>query len=197
MTFCHTLIYYLLVLNCHILRYCQATYDSVCNNHLLYSGINEHFSPEAFTKAAYDTFADTAEEQGGGPHTSGVKGHCVLNSLNSFHCMNGTPPCLGHDFFEGNCWYNWQTLENGDPDWFFMQTQRKDVLTSLALPQIGLNKSSTSLIHLGLCYTKFSFKLFGFVLYHHWGNEYSFKALPKWSQFSNSHLSNNSHPRGG
>ena len=31
----------------------------------------------------------------------GIKKHCIFNSLESYHCTTGMPPCLGHDFFEG------------------------------------------------------------------------------------------------
>ena len=73
----------------------------MCNHNLLYFGIEETFQPEPFTVPVYDAFADRAVEQGGGsPHTAGVKGHCILNSLKSFHSVTGMPPCLGHDFFE-------------------------------------------------------------------------------------------------
>ena len=103
-------------LNCcfssgHICRICQATYEQVCKQNLLYSGVEEQFKPKLFTEAAYDDLANKAETEGGGSkETCGIKASCIFNSLESFHCSTGMPPCLGHDYFEGCFSYDIQFL---------------------------------------------------------------------------------------
>lgn len=88
----------------YICRVCQATYEQVCNENLLYCGIEEGFHPANFTNEVYDESARAAVENGGASRdTLGIKAECVFNSLLSFHCSTAMPPCLGHDFFEG--WY--------------------------------------------------------------------------------------------
>ena len=85
-----------------ICRVCNATYSDVCKKHLLYSNIQEDYQTEYLTREKYDACADLAIENGSSsPETLGVKAHCVFNELKSFHCVNQTPPCLGHDYFEG------------------------------------------------------------------------------------------------
>ena len=95
----------------YICRVCQVKYKEVCKDHLLYESCKEGFSPEHFTKESYDTFADLAEVNGeASEETRGIKGHCIFNVLKSFHSVTGTPPCLGHDFFEGCFSYDVQHL---------------------------------------------------------------------------------------
>ena len=78
---------------------------------MLYDCCKDGFSPERFTKESYDTFADLAEINGEASEDSrGIKGNCIFNVLESFHCVTGTPPCLGHDFFEGCFAYDVQHL---------------------------------------------------------------------------------------
>ena len=85
--------------NGHICRTCKADYNSVCVEHKVYSGITEGFEPGELTVQEYDALAERAVEngRGGGPETCGIKGHCVLNDLQAFHCAQGMPPCLGTD----------------------------------------------------------------------------------------------------
>ena len=85
-----------------ICRYCDATYEDVCKNGKLYSGCEDDYESEELTEKKYDEYADLAvEREGPSIETHGVKGHCLLNQLMSFHCVLNMPPCLGHDFFEG------------------------------------------------------------------------------------------------
>ena len=83
-----------------ICRICKTVYSSVCQDNLLYAGMEEGHQPELFTIPLYDGLAQGALEEGRGPNTLGIRGHCVLNSLASFHCITGMSPCLGHNFFE-------------------------------------------------------------------------------------------------
>ena len=86
----------------YICRVCQIEYKDACQNHRIYSNCEEGFQPDSFTKENYDTFANLAEENGeASAETRGIKGKCIFNSLKSYHCVDGMPPCLGHDFFEG------------------------------------------------------------------------------------------------
>ena len=97
--------------NGHICRICKVTYEEVCKQNLLYSGVEDEFEPELFTEATYDALANKAETEGGGSkETCGIKANCIFNSLESFHCTSGMPPCLGHDFFEGCFSYDIQFL---------------------------------------------------------------------------------------
>ena len=85
-----------------ICRFCNAKYFDVCKEHHLYSEIDDDYSTEPLTKAKYDECADLALANGtSSVDTLGIKSHCVLNVLKSFHCVGQTPPCLGHDYFEG------------------------------------------------------------------------------------------------
>ena len=85
-----------------ICRVCNATYLDVCKKHLLYSNIQEDYQTEYLTKEKYDACANLAQENGSSSAESlGIKSHCVFNELQSFHCVAQTPPCLGHDYFEG------------------------------------------------------------------------------------------------
>ena len=85
-----------------ICRFCNGKYSDICKDHLLYSEIDEDYSTELLTKAKYDECADLAVANGtSSEETLGIKSHCVLNVLQSFHCVGQTPPCLGHDYFEG------------------------------------------------------------------------------------------------
>ena len=79
----------------NICRVCKADYKSVCTDSLAYAGVADGFEPELFTAREYDALADEAVENGAGSNTCGIKGHCILNSLQSFHCITGFPPCLG------------------------------------------------------------------------------------------------------
>ena len=84
-----------------ICRFCTATYKDSCQNFLLYSGCKEGYHPDSMTTELYDRLAGIAEEHGGATaETLGIKGHCIFNSLQSFHCIGSMAPCLGHDFFE-------------------------------------------------------------------------------------------------
>ena len=84
----------------HICRICNADYTSVCKDHLLYSECNETYKTELLTKDSYDKLADLAVEEGASLQTRSIKGHCVFNELESFHCVDQLPPCIGHDFYE-------------------------------------------------------------------------------------------------
>ena len=86
----------------YICRVCNATYSDVCRNHLLYSNIEDDYKTDFLTKEKYDACADLALENGSSSaETLGIKSHCVFNELRSFHCVDQTPPCLGHDYYEG------------------------------------------------------------------------------------------------
>ena len=92
-----------------ICRVCNARYEEVCTKHLLYSEIQDDYKTEFLTKENYDFFADLAVENGSSSlETRGIKGHCIFNELQSFHCVNQMPPCLGHDYFEGVFAFNVQ-----------------------------------------------------------------------------------------
>ena len=85
-----------------ICRYCDASYEDVCKNGKIYSGCESEYESEELTEKKYDEYADLAVERGGpSKDTHGVKGHCLLNQLKSFHNVSNMPPCLGHDYFEG------------------------------------------------------------------------------------------------
>ena len=86
----------------YICRVCDAKYDDVCLNGLLYSGINDDYQTTYITKDKYDECANLSIEIGRpSPESLGIKGHCVFNSLKSFHCIDQCAPCVGHDYFEG------------------------------------------------------------------------------------------------
>ena len=94
-----------------ICRVCHAEYKDVCQKHLLYANVEEDFQPDIFTEESYNSYADIAEENGEASSESmGIKGHCIFNKLQSFHCVTGMPPCLGHDFYEGAFSYDVQHL---------------------------------------------------------------------------------------
>ena len=94
-----------------ICRICKATYSEVCKEHKVYAGIVDGFDPGLFTKTVYDDAAKLADLNGGAStETCGIKTHCIFNSLQSFHCSQSMPPCLGHDFFEGVMSYDVQFL---------------------------------------------------------------------------------------
>ena len=79
-----------------ICRVCQATYEDVCKKHRVYADIEEDFHPIEFTKDSYDAFANLAiENEKPSPETMGIKGNCCFNKLQSYHCVEGMPPCLG------------------------------------------------------------------------------------------------------
>ena len=96
----------------NICRVCHAEYKDVCQKHLIYANVEEGFHPDIFTEESYNSYADIAEENGqASPETTmGIKGHCIFNKLQSFHCVTGMPPCLGHDFYEGVFSYDVQHL---------------------------------------------------------------------------------------
>jgi hypothetical protein len=86
----------------NICRVCSAKYVDVCKKQLLYDEIEENYHTEFLTKEKYDAFADLAVENGSQSEaTHGIKGHCVFNVLESFHCADQCAPCLGHDYLEG------------------------------------------------------------------------------------------------
>ena len=96
-----------------ICRYCNATYDDVCKNKKIYSGCDDTYATEQLTEQKYDMCADLAEENGqSSTETCGIKGHCILNTLQSFHCASSMAPCLGHDYFEGVFAHDAQFLLN-------------------------------------------------------------------------------------
>ena len=96
-----------------ICRVCNATYKDVCKKHLLYSGIQEDYETEYMTKEIYDVCANLAIENGtSSSETLGIKSHCVFNELESFHNIVQTPPCLGHDYYEGCFSYDVQHYLN-------------------------------------------------------------------------------------
>ena len=96
-----------------ICRFCDATYDDVCKNNKVYSGCDETYVTEMMTEQKYNACADLAVENGEPSKDScGIKGHCLLNQLQSFHCANNLAPCMGHDFFEGAFAYDVQFLLN-------------------------------------------------------------------------------------
>ena len=81
-----------------ICRFCDATYDDVCKNNKVYSGCDETYVTEMMTEQKYNVCADLAVENGEPSKDScGIKGHCLLNQLKSFHCANNLAPCMGHD----------------------------------------------------------------------------------------------------
>lgn len=80
----------------NICRVCDATYEDVCKNFKLYSGCETGYSTNLLTEEKYNSCADLAIENGGpSEETMGIKGHCTLNQLQSFHCVSSMPPCLG------------------------------------------------------------------------------------------------------
>ena len=94
-----------------ICRVCEVTYEDACQKHRVYADIEENFHPIKFTKDSYDEFANLAVENGqASPETRGIKGNCCFNRLESYHCVVGMPPCLGHDWFEGVFAYDVQHL---------------------------------------------------------------------------------------
>lgn len=95
----------------HICRMCEATYQDVCKEHLVYADIKEDYHPVKFTPDSYDAFANLAvENENASPETRGIKGNCCFNRLQSYHCVEGMPPCLGHDFYEGIFAYDVQHM---------------------------------------------------------------------------------------
>ena len=83
-----------------ICRWCKACYRPVCQEGKCYAGCDEGYEPELWSVESYDEMANKAE-QDEGDDCLGIKGHCTLNQLRSFHCVKQLPPCLGHDFYEG------------------------------------------------------------------------------------------------
>ena len=81
-----------------ICRWCLATYQKVCSEGNCFKGAGG-YNPQNTTRQWYDRQADLAEEGERGP--GGIKGRCVFNSLRSFHNIGQTPPCIGHDLYEG------------------------------------------------------------------------------------------------
>ena len=84
----------------NICRWCKATHKEVCKEGMGYSGCKDDFNPEVWTADMYDENAGKALEDEEA-ETFGIKRHCTFNQLKSFHCVNQTPPCLGHDYYEG------------------------------------------------------------------------------------------------
>ena len=79
-----------------ICRFCDAIYEDVCKNFKLYSGCETGYSTNLLTEEKYNTCADLAiDNDGPSEETLGIKGHCTLNQLRSFHCVRSMPPCLG------------------------------------------------------------------------------------------------------
>ena len=84
-----------------ICRVCDANYKDVCKNRQVYSESVDDYKTEILTKDKYDQCATLAVESGASDETLGIKGHCIFNGLESFHCVDQLAPCLGHDFYEG------------------------------------------------------------------------------------------------
>ena len=92
-----------------ICRWCKADYRSVCQEGKSYKGCEEGYEPDDWTVESYNESADKADsENEEGDDTYGIKGHCTFNQLESFHCINQMPPCLGHDVYEGSYSYDIQ-----------------------------------------------------------------------------------------
>ena len=84
-----------------ICRWCTISYDEACKQGLAYQGCRDGFKPDDWTVEVYDANAEKAKEDGSSVDTLGIKGHCVFNKLQAFHCVLQMPPCIGHDFYEG------------------------------------------------------------------------------------------------
>ena len=56
---------------------------------------------EDWTTSEYDQYANDADFKEDGVVTFVIRGHCVFNQLDSFHCILQMPPGIGYDFFEG------------------------------------------------------------------------------------------------
>ena len=94
-----------------ICRFCDAKYEDTCVQGKLYSGCSNEYTTTPFSREIYDECADLAVSLGrSSVDTKGIKGHCVLNRLQSFHCINQMPPCIGHDLLEGVFAYDVQFL---------------------------------------------------------------------------------------
>ena len=83
--------------NGNICRWCKANYNDVCRENLPYSECEDNYIPEFWTKSEYDRLASNSEN-GDERESCGIKGHCIFNVLDSFHCIGQLPPCLGTIF---------------------------------------------------------------------------------------------------
>jgi len=74
-------------------RHCVIPYDDIrdCDGFLRH---------EPWTEERYDAIASAVENEEEGEHFS-LRGHCLLNSLQSFHAAKSLGPDLMHDFYEG------------------------------------------------------------------------------------------------
>ena len=86
-----------------ICRYCHANHKDACEDGNIYEGLNG-YEPGVLTREWYNKEASKAEAG----EQSALKGHCVFNQTKAFHCVGQTPPCLGHDYFEGVVAYDIQ-----------------------------------------------------------------------------------------
>jgi hypothetical protein len=77
----------------HICRYCVINYKDLgeCDGFLRHEPWNEQ---------KYDAIASAVEKEEAVENFS-LRGHCVLNSLESFHAARSLAPDLMHDFMEG------------------------------------------------------------------------------------------------
>ena len=70
-----------------------------------YSDINEcdgFLRHDSWDEEKYDAIATSMENEENVENFS-LRGHCILNTLQSFHASKNLAPDLMHDFMEGNC----------------------------------------------------------------------------------------------
>ena len=83
----------------YICRWCQCEYKEVCLENKPYPQCQSGFNPAAWTAEVYDDIV--RGENAISDNTFGVKGECAFNKLQSFHCINQLPPCIGK--MQSNC----------------------------------------------------------------------------------------------
>ena len=82
-----------------LIKMCAGRYLAVCSrnqgflfrSNKVYYLCEEDFRPHKWTVRDYDSCAELAVEDPDA-ETFGIKGHCIFNQLESFHCIQQLPP---------------------------------------------------------------------------------------------------------
>jgi len=86
----------------HVCRFCTMTLDKFrlnCKDKKLYE-VTKLFRTKQDYEDAYKK-AEAMKKKKKNIHYCGIKHNSVFNDIGDFHVVDGLPPCLAHDFFEG------------------------------------------------------------------------------------------------
>lgn len=94
----------------HFCRYCLIEKENFANDSTLIGDIRtyQEYCKDVETVKALNPTNTTEQLR----HSRGVKRDSVFNMLEHYHVINGLPPCLGHDLFEGVVQYDLPLIIN-------------------------------------------------------------------------------------